>query len=80
MPQDQTFTQGRLSGMLQRLMSTLGVPGSVVSAYAKEDLRKEAWLVGALDPTFPINVLPAGHFFVSGLPVAQVPLIDGQLT
>ena len=63
----KSFTQGKLSKMLQRLMTTLGVPASVVSGYAKQEFRKEAWLIGASDPTFPSNVLPAGHIFVSGL-------------
>merc|ERR1712087_663138 len=64
--------------MLQRLMKTLGVPDGVLSVYTKQELRKEAWVVGAADPTFPANVLPAGHIYVSGLPAEQVPFVDGQ--
>lgn len=74
----KSYKQVKFSKMMQRLMTTLGVPRGVVSDYAKQDLRKEAWLVGASDPTFPSNVLPAGHIFVSGLPAEQVPLRDGQ--
>lgn len=41
-------------------MTTLAVPASLVSANAEQQIREEAWLVGALDLTFPSNLLPAG--------------------
>mmetsp|Transcript_85388 Transcript_85388/g.150959 ORF Transcript_85388/g.150959 Transcript_85388/m.150959 type:complete len:641 (+) Transcript_85388:52-1974(+) len=74
----RSFRQPKFSKMLQRLMKTLGVPNDVLSIYAKQELRKEAWVVGAADPTFPANVLPAGHIYVSGLPAEHVPIVDGQ--
>merc|ERR1712048_428009 len=76
----KSFKQPKLSKMLQRLMKTFGVSSDVVSTYAKQDLRKEAWVVGAADPTFPTNVVPAGHIYVSGLSAEHVPVLSGQPT
>lgn len=74
----KSFKQEKLSNMMKRLMTTLGVPRGVLSDYSKQELRKESWVVGAADPTFPVNVIPADHVYVSGLPAEQVPFIDGQ--
>jgi len=74
----KSFTQKPLSRMLKRLMTSLGVPRDVLSTYASRDsLRKEAWVVGAADPT---DLLPAGHVFISGLSKNKelVPCRDGQ--
>eukprot|EP00931_Biecheleriopsis_adriatica_P007729 TRINITY_DN108996_c0_g1_i1.p1 TRINITY_DN108996_c0_g1~~TRINITY_DN108996_c0_g1_i1.p1 ORF type:complete len:654 (-),score=107.88 TRINITY_DN108996_c0_g1_i1:6-1967(-) len=74
----KSFRQPKFSKMLQRLMKSLGVPRDILTDFTKQDIRKESWVVGAADPTFPRNAVPAGHVFVSGLPKEHVPLIDGQ--
>eukprot|EP00930_Biecheleria_cincta_P097084 TRINITY_DN88813_c0_g1_i1.p1 TRINITY_DN88813_c0_g1~~TRINITY_DN88813_c0_g1_i1.p1 ORF type:complete len:672 (+),score=86.51 TRINITY_DN88813_c0_g1_i1:156-2018(+) len=74
----KSFKPEKLSSMMRRLMTTLAVPKSVISDYARQELRKESWVVGVADPTFPTNVIPSGHVYLSGLPAEQVPLINGQ--
>jgi len=74
----KSFKQKELSLMLRRIFRSLGVPRDVISAYAstsKGSLRREAWLVGAADPT---DMLPPGHIFVSGLGSDLLPQRDGQ--
>lgn len=72
----KSFAQKALSPMLMRLLKSLGVPSNNISAYASRGhLRKEAWVVGAADPT---NSLPASQVFVSGFNKEQVPCVDGH--
>ena len=45
-------------------MKTLGEPGDVLSDYAKHELRREAWVMRAADPTFPKNIVPTDHVLI----------------
>ena len=60
----RSFRQNKLSPLLRRFMKTLGEPGDVLSDYAKHELRREAWVMRAADPTFPKNIVPTDHFLI----------------
>lgn len=62
----KSFKPKKLSDMVVKLWTALGVPSVVAADYIDRKYPNHAWLMGVADPT---GELPAGTIIVPGLPV-----------